>query len=269
MSRPGDTGFIGPRMTTKSLLAALDPLGSAVRIDFCRPPTLARMEELLREGQASGEPYDLVHFDGHGTFLPEAQIGALCFEKPDDGSGKSQTDFVRADRLGDLLAKYQIPLVVLEACRSATVGRTAVFRSVAPRLIQAGVGSVLSMSHAVHVEAARVLLDRFYRELVRGTTIGQAVAQGRSALVATPGRWIEYGPQGRTIALEDGFLPHLYQRGLDQPLLPRDTAKQQTVRQYDLFLSHNHNDSARVEELARLLAKSMACECGSIKLTTP
>ncbi len=171
---------------------------ASVRVDFCRPPTLARMEEMLRDGQQAGDPYDLVHFDGHGTFLPQAQIGALCFEKPDDGSGESATDLVPADRLGDLLASYTIPLVVLEACRSATVGKTAVFRSVAPRLIQAGVGSVLSMGHAVHVEAARLLLDRFYRELVRGTTIGHAVAEARKALRSTPARWIESGPGGRT-----------------------------------------------------------------------
>ena len=254
VSRPSDTGFIDPRMTTKALFAALDPLGSNVRIDFCRPPTLANMEEMLRAGQAAGTPYHVVHFDGHGTYLPEAGIGALCFEKPDDGSGDSQTDFVRADRLGNLLAQYHIPLVVLEACRSATVGKMSVFRSVAPRLIQAGVGSVLSMGHAVHVEAARVLLDRFYRELVRGTTIGHAVAQARGALIGSPSRWIEYGPHGRTITLEDWFLPHLYQRGLDEPLFPRDVAALQAVRQYDLFLSHNHNDSARVEALARLLS---------------
>ena len=167
VGRPSDTGFIDPRMTSKSLFAALDPLGASVRIDFCRPPTLARLEEMLREGQVSDKPYDVVHFDGHGTFLPEAAIGALCFEKPDDGSGDSQTDFVRADRLGNLLVEHRIPLVVLEACRSATVGKTAVFRSVAPRLIQAGVGSVLSMGHAVHVEAAKVLLKRFYEELAR------------------------------------------------------------------------------------------------------
>jgi hypothetical protein len=255
VSRPADTGFIDPRMTTKSLLAALDPLGASVRIDFCRPPTLARMEEMLRDGQAGEQPYHMVHFDGHGTFLPEAQIGALCFEKPDDGSGASQTDLVRADRLGNLLAQHQIPLVVLEACRSATVGKTAVFRSVAPRLIQAGVGSVLSMGHAVHVEAARILLDRFYRELVRGTTIGHAVAQGRSALATTDARWIETGPQGRTIALEDWFLPHLYQRGPDQPLFPPAAAAAQPVRQYDVFLSHNKNNKPRVEALARLLVE--------------
>src|SRR5205823_6642724 len=156
VSRPSDTGFIDPRLTTKALLAALDPLGPNVQIDFCRPPTLEHMREMLREGQASGDPYDVVHFDGHGTYLQEAQIGALCFEEPDDGSGASTTDFVKADELGNLLAKHNVPLVVLEACRSATVGKTIVFRSVAPRLIQAGVHSVLSMSHSVHVEAARI-----------------------------------------------------------------------------------------------------------------
>ena len=168
--------------------------GPSVRVDFCRPPTVARMEELLRDGQHASDPYDLVHFDGHGTFLPHSQIGALCFEQPDDGSDVSKTDLVEAERLGNLLAKYRVRLVVLEACRSGTVGKSAVFRSVAPRLIQAGVGSVLSMSHAVHVEAARLLLDRFYRELVRGTTIGHAVAQARGALTSTPARWLESGP---------------------------------------------------------------------------
>src|SRR4051812_11532562 len=253
VSRPSDAGFIDPRLTAKALLDALDPLGGSVRVDFCRPPTLARMEEMLRDAQRSGEPYGLVHFDGHGTFLPQAQIGALFFEKPDDGSGASKADAVAADQLGNLLASYTIPLVVLEACRSATVGRTAVFRSVAPRLIQAGVGSVLSMSHAVHVEAARLLLGRFYRELVRGTTIGQAVAEARKALIATPARWIETGPGGRTVELLDWFLPHLYQREGDDALVPPEAARQQPVRQFDLFLSHQHNDSARVEVLARRL----------------
>ncbi len=253
VSRPADTGFIDPRLTAKALFDALDPLGASVRVDFCRPPTLARMEEMLREEQRASDPYDLVHFDGHGTFLPHAQIGALYFEKLDDGSGASEGDLVTADRLGDLLASYDIPLVVLEACRSATVGKAAVFRSVAPRLIQAGVDSVLSMGHAVHVEAARLLLDRFYRELVRGTTIGQAVAEARKALRSTPARWIETGPGGRTIALSDWFLPHLYQRAADDTLVPSKAARQKPVRVFDLFLSHQHNDAERVEALARQL----------------
>jgi hypothetical protein len=273
VSRPADTGFVDPRLTAKALFDALDPVSASVRVDFCRPPTLARMEEMLREGQQSGDPYDLVHFDGHGTFMPQAQIGALCFEKPDDGTGASKTDLVTAERIGDLLASYDIPLVVLEACRTATVGKSAVFRSVAPRLIQAGVGSVLSMGHAVHVEAARLLLDRFYRELVRGTTIGKAVAEARKALRSTPARWLESGPGGRTIELRDWFLPHLYQRAADDTLVPPEAVRQQPVREYDVFLSHNHNDSARVEALARQLTDKHGLrvwldkwECGPGKL---
>jgi hypothetical protein len=145
VSRPADTGIIDPRLTTRTLFAALDPLQENVRLDFCHPPTLERMEKLLGAARTAS-PYAIVHFDGHGTFLPESQIGALCFEKPDGGSAKSETDLVRADRLGDLLAQYRIPLVVLEACRSATAGKSAVFRSIAPRLIRAGIGSVLFLS---------------------------------------------------------------------------------------------------------------------------
>ena len=48
----------------------------------------------------------------------------------------------------NLLARYNIPLVILEACRTSEVDDVA-FRSVAPRLIEAGVGSVVAMSYAV------------------------------------------------------------------------------------------------------------------------
>jgi tetratricopeptide (TPR) repeat protein len=221
VSRPADMGFIDPRMTAKALLDALDPLGASVRVDFCRPATLTRMEEMLRDGQRAGDPYDIVHFDGHGTFLPREQIGGLLFEK--SGVGISGSDFVTADRLGVMLASYAIPLVILEACRSATLGEAAVLGSVAPRLMEAGVGSVLAMSHAVHVETTRLLLDCFYRELVRGTTIGQAVTEARNVLRFTPARWLESGPTGRTIELRDWFLPQLYQKAADETLIPSGT----------------------------------------------
>ena len=79
------------------------------------------------------------------------------------------------------------------------------------------------------------------------------MAQARSALISTPARWLESGPRARTITLEDWFLPHLYQRATDDALVPPDAASRPPVRQFDIFLSHNHNDSDRVEALARLL----------------
>ena len=266
VSRPDDLGFIDPRHTTRGMLDALEGLGRNVAVDFCRPPTLARMEEMLAAANRRNEPYHIIHFDGHGTFLPEIGLGALCFERamPDGAGGEVKTDFVRADRLGDLLAKHKIPMAVLEACRSGQIDRVAAFRSVAPRLIDAGVGSVLSMSHAVHIEATRILLERFYRELVSGLTIGQSLEEGRAALIAHPYRWLEHGPQARSIPLKDWFLPNLYQRGTDLRLVPESEAVEgpalpaQIVEpdreiRFDLFLSHNHADSERVEQIAEQL----------------
>ena len=250
VSRPADLGFIDPRLTSASLLDALKPLGDNVSVEFVRPPTLARLQEMLNEAQRAKAPFDIVHFEGHGTFLPDVEIAALCFEQPDTALNESQTDYVRADTLGQLLAAHRIPVVILEACRSGQVGKMALFRAVAPRLIQAGVGSVISMGHAVHVEAARILLERFYREMVVGATVGQAIEQGRAALLAQSARWIELGPGGRKIELRDWFLPHLYQRGDDKPMLPLAPPPPD---RYDVFLSHTHADSARVEGIAQML----------------
>lgn len=176
VSRPGDTGFVDPRLATRSLVEATDSLGSSVRIDFCRPATLGVMEEMLRAADTSGEPYGLVHFDGHGTFIAESESSALYFEKHGNGAGGPGKDPVGADRLADLLAQHKIPLVILNACRSASVGETSIFRSVAPRLIQAGVDSVLAMGHAVHGEAAG------------GYSIGSTASLREARRSATPWR---------------------------------------------------------------------------------
>ena len=114
---------------------------------------------------------------------------------------------------------------------------------------------MLSMGHAVHVEAARRLLDRFYRELMRGGTIGSSWRRGgrRCSRVLIAGS--STARRAETVALLDWFLPHLYQRGQDEPLLPPPSpaTASSRPRQFDLFMSHNHADSERVERVARLL----------------
>ncbi len=220
VSRPSNAGFIDPRFTAKALMDSLKPLGADVQVEFCRPPTLEQMEEILYLRQEAGDFFDIVHFDGHGNFSKEKQVGELYFEEPADAFGRAANDPVSANVLGTLLSRHAIPLVILEACRTATVGPNTVFGSVALHLIDAGVGSVLAMSHAVHVEATRLLMDRFYGELVRGATIDQAVSAARKALRDNPARWLKAGPDGRTIELQDWFLPHLYHRAADEALVP-------------------------------------------------
>jgi tetratricopeptide (TPR) repeat protein len=217
VSRPDDAGFIDPRHTTRAMLDALEPLGGGVVLDFCRPATLVEMERMLVAARDASRPYHIVHFDGHGAFLPEIETGVLCFEEAGWRLGPVNTDLVHAGRFGEMLAAHRIPLVILEACRSGAVGRGGT----APRLVQAGVGSVLAMSHAVHVEATRLLLRRFYEALVAGATTGQAVEAGRAALLDQPER---QGSGEQRVALQDWFLPCLYQRGDDSRLVPAGAA---------------------------------------------
>jgi len=214
VSRPTDAGFIDPRTSTAPLLDALDALPGQVEIGFCDPPTLPRLEEMISDARKARQPYHIVHFDGHGTYLPLTGIGALCFE---DAEGK--TNLVAGPDLGDLLTRLDVPLVVLEACRTASLSERPAFGSVAPALLQSGVGSVVAFSHAVHVRAVTLLMERFYRELCAGQTVGQALEEGRVALRADPKRWLHRGPEAATIDLQDWFIPQLYQVGVDPVLI--------------------------------------------------
>jgi hypothetical protein len=127
VSRPSDISFIDPRNSIAPLLDALKSLspGRAV-VDFCDPPTLPRLEELISRARKSQAPYAIVHFDGHGTYLPHTGVGALAFERAD-----ATTELVSGSDLGDLLVRLDVPLVLLEACRSAGLSDKPVFGSVA------------------------------------------------------------------------------------------------------------------------------------------
>jgi tetratricopeptide (TPR) repeat protein len=214
VSRPKDTGFIDPRNSIAPLLDALDLLPEGtVAIDFCDPPTLARLEEMISDARDRETPYHIVHFDGHGTYLPKTGVGALAFEKADE-----TTDLVTGSKLGDLLARLEVPLALLEACRGADLSDQPVFGSLAPALLQSGVGSVIAFSHSVHVEAARLFVERFYKKLAAGKTVGQVLEEARTRLHAQRGRWLHLGPNAETVDLEDWFIPQLYQVG-DDPVL--------------------------------------------------
>lgn len=215
ISRPLDTGFIDPRSSMRPLLDGLAGLpAGAVEVISCSPPTLDRLEALIAGAAAEGHPFHVVHFDGHGNFSAARAIGYLCFE-----TWSQATDRVLSSELGKLLARLEVPLVILEACRTSDLSDGPVVDSVAPALLAAGVGSVVAFSHSVHVEASRLLVERFYGELARGRTIAGALAAAREALRDRPQRWLHAGPKAQTVDLQDWFIPQLYQAGEDAALL--------------------------------------------------
>ena len=214
VSRPTDVGFIDPRNSIPPVLDACDQLGGQVEVEFCDPPTLARLEEMISEARKAKRPYHIVHFDGHGTYLPKTGVGALVFENEE-----AKTDLVTGTRFGDLMARQEVPLVLLEACRGADLSDRPVFGSLAPALLDSGVGSVVAFSHSVHIRAARIFVERFYKELVTRQSVGSAVQEARAAMLATPDRFLHFGPQAESVNLQDWFIPQLYQVGQDPVLL--------------------------------------------------
>ncbi|HFD38510.1 MAG TPA: CHAT domain-containing protein, partial [Anaerolineae bacterium] len=210
VSRPDGVGFLDPRSSAEALLDALEPLGERVVVEFLRPPTLKALTDRL--GDRSQPPVHVVHFDGHGVYQADTGLGYLVFE---DANHKE--DLVDANRLGTLLNRRRIPLMVLDACQTAKPDESNPFGSVAARLIQSGVGSVLAMNYSVLVPTTRRLTSAFYRTLAAGATVGQAVDAARYELLADTFRLSLYR-EGReeAIHLQDWFLPALYQQ-MDDP----------------------------------------------------
>jgi hypothetical protein len=200
--------LLDPRSSAQALLDALDELGDAVQVDFLRPPTMQALDDTLAR-----VTYPIVHFDGHGVYDRVKGLGQLLFER-----GDHSLDEVDAQRIGTLLNQRNIPLVILDACQTAVQG-TREFTSVASKLIEAGVGSVLAMNYSVLVPTTRKFSTAFYRALAQGQTISVATEHARRALLNDTFRFkLIRGDKDERVSLHDWFLPALYQRAQDPAL---------------------------------------------------
>ncbi|MFM7646575.1 MAG: CHAT domain-containing protein, partial [Cyanobium sp.] len=227
-ARPEDDacGYLDHRASAGLLVAATEELGEALRLTLLHPATYAGLEAELARAQQAGEPYHVVHFDGHGVYDRRVGLGGLCFEDPADRhklTGRRH-ETVLTNRLGPLLNDYRIPLVVLEACQSAMAEQSG--ESVASELLQRGVASVVAMSHSVLVETAKRFVSAFYGELARGQRVGQAMLAGQRALHGDPSRGHRYGIG--ELKLADWFVPVLYQEENDPQLFTAIPAPQTT-----------------------------------------
>jgi hypothetical protein len=78
-------GYIDHRNIAKPLVQAVENLGAElVQVDILHPPTFSALKEALDKAIKEDNPYDIVHFDGHGVYDPREGLGALCFEHPRD-----------------------------------------------------------------------------------------------------------------------------------------------------------------------------------------
>jgi len=240
-ARPGGARDVGYRTISRPLVEGLRRAGVPVRVDILRPGTYRALVdhlEAIRDEHGSGY-YHVIHFDVHGALFSYEQLqkGAKAdrflfqarYGRDDvapyeglkaflslEGAKEGQSDPVEAQELAGLLVNHQVPIVILNACRSgkqvrAEAGDAAVETretSLGSRLMDAGVQMVLAMGYSVTVSAAEVLMTTLYEQLFAGQELSAAIRRARLELYNRKGRRAYFN---QTVDLEDWLLPVVYQ----------------------------------------------------------
>ncbi len=255
--RPRANDDVPFRSVASRLIKGLSEENQATyQLDVLRPPSFEQLAKVLRRAKSERKPYHVVHFDGHGLYAEltgaghAAQVlqqlfpvissasrtgrhGFLLFENPQHPENVALID---GPTLGNLLAETDVPVLLLNACRSAHAdveteqeqtdgaadpggapspiqapadphARVRALGSLAQEVMDAGVAGVLAMRYNVYVVTAAQFVADLYAALVRGETLGAAVTMGRKQLAANPERSIAYDPR----PLQDWCVPVVYE----------------------------------------------------------
>ncbi len=235
-ARPEDDayGYIDHRVSALPLVETMESLPGLVKLHLLSPPTLPALRAELDRAREEKSPYHVVHFDGHGVYDRTIGLGGLCFEHSADIDKLENRRHVTVftDELGPLLRDYRIPLIFLEACKTAHAEQAS--ESVASELLKAGVASVVAMSHSVLVETARRFVEAFYQALADGKRVGDAMLAGQRQLKDDSFRGCIFG--AGELRLEDWFVPLLFQEK-DDPQLFKTTPANQTREDFQTALA--------------------------------
>ena len=221
--RPEGEGvdYINHRVIAQPMTEALGKLGDLAELTVLAPPTFPALQAALQEAEERGKPFHVVHFDGHGVFDKHIGLGGLCFEDPQDVGKLSERrhQTVDAREMAAVIRDHRIPLVFLNACQSAQAEEDPT-ASVAARLLDEGVASVVAMSYTVLVETARRFVTAFYQALVGGARVGEAMLKSQQALQSDAFRMKVFG--GEDLHLNDWFVPVLFQEEEDWQLFRQE-----------------------------------------------
>ena len=264
--RPSGRDDVPFRSVASRLIKGLsDEARKIFELDVLRPPTFEERGRVLRQAKTAGQPYHVVHFDGHGVFLdvqqllgklkdqadkveeqsvaellkiesnryaPEAMYpraprpgnrGYLVFENP---QSEANLRLVDGPELSHLLVETGVPVLVLNACRSAhaetanapdQVGEISTevdphvqvraLGSLAQEVMDAGVAGVVAMRYNVYVVTAAQFVADLYAALTQGNTLGEAVSLGRKQLDSQPLRELADDP----LPLQDWIVPVVFE----------------------------------------------------------
>lgn len=140
-------------------------------------PTFRGLWERLKA--TDKPPVHAIHFAGHGEALPEYGDGSLWFQQD---SRIPTGDPISGSTLAPLLYDAKIRFVFINACEG---GRTGTFEqpmSLAHRLLEVGIPTVLALRTPIGDRAAKKFSETFYHLLARNRSLEEAVAGSRQAL---------------------------------------------------------------------------------------
>lgn len=210
IARPAGARDVDHQIIARQVMRWNIASGKPLRIDVLRPPSFGQFEQALAAAANAGQPYDLVHFDGHGDFVDDVATGAIrgCLIFETDSGGP---DAIGADGIASALIAGEVKLVILNACRSGAVsGLDQTAHGVATRILASKSAiAIVAMTHNVQVRAAELFVSAFYGAYLSGNPVTHCVSAGRNALIANPGRASTIG----VIPLQDWMIPVLYAAG--------------------------------------------------------
>ena len=236
IARPYGEKDISFQTVARPMLEALQPIQEKVNLKVLRPPSFEEFEREINDNKGF---YHIIHFDGHGDFDPnsaglqyqfgeKAGQGFLVFET-EDGSPQK----INAAQIAQNLTDCNVPIFILNACKSAKEGEES-FSSVATRLVALGAKGVVAMAYSVYALGAKHFIGRLYKQLVRGDSLGNAVAAGRREML---NQKLRPSPKDN-LPLQDWLVPVLYQQENYTPF-HRVDGTQEDFSDLDQFLNES------------------------------
>jgi hypothetical protein len=195
----GEAELTSQATAVQTGLAALETAGQ-ISYQALTPPTWAALEEALYR-----ETFDIIHFDGHGSFArecpacqtPHYPSQTTCVHCAADMShatpqgylhfadSQGKLDRVKLSEMQMALADSGAQLVFLSACSSGVTHGVSVFNGIAPALIHIGIPAVVAMQASPPDGSSTLFVQRFYDSLAKGTNwddVAVAVGNGRRAI---------------------------------------------------------------------------------------
>ncbi|MGC1374962.1 MAG: CHAT domain-containing protein [Anaerolineales bacterium] len=293
--RPGGEDDVPFRSVAGKLLKIFHQAArERFELTVLRPPTFAALGDVLRRAKAAGRPFHIVHFDGHGAYLPvkDAKVatgalhrrmalvmsgvegGAHSYLLFENAKNEYNLELVGGAALGKLLHETGAPVLVLNACRSAhadiqrepparveTHETVRAYGSLAQEVMDAGVAGVVAMRYNVHVATAAQFVAELYGALADGAALGEAVSRGRKNLAEAPLRAIAFEP----IPLQDWSVPVVYETA-PLYLFPKRADKDGSVLLPSSSLDLHPFDKLPSDELRRASPSSFILHPSSFDL---